>query len=486
MWIRCTFFLLLLMKVWAQQPIDVSIYQSEFENIAAQPNLLSGLMLELPKGADLHLHVSGAVRTEELIKIANRYHYCLNSHDEVLSDCQNGQPIHSRISSKSGRQQLMTSWSMYHFKPNQHEDGKKHFFDTFGKFRWVTRHHRADIVANILNQASEEHIQYLELMLSMVADRPYAQQHSVVFDNAVLKNSQHFENLYLAAYRKASSQGQKVWFSWIIEINREQPFKQFKNDATYAFAIAHRSPHVAAVNMVMPEYGHFSHHDYVQQMKCIQQLKKQYPDVKVVLHAGEIPDDFAKQDKMGHVSTALQFARPSRIGHGVSIVHEKNFESLMEDMKSHQTAVEINLTSNADILGVSGPQHPFGLYLHHEVPLVLSSDDPGVSRSTLSKEYRRAVIEQHLRLDTLIQMDRNSLTYSLLPGDSIWADPRTAQVVKACSDLNSKSCDRFVSMSPKAKQQRELEFRLEIFFKHHFNAGKKQDGFSKTELSLHR
>lgn len=455
--------------VCSQPPIDAHHFESEFNQLSQNPQILSKLMLQLPKGADLHLHVSGAIRTEALIEIAKKHHYCLGPHDEILSDCRFGQPIDTLLSTQGGQQQLLQSWSMYHFHPTPKEDGKSHFFETFGKFRNLTRNHRAEIVAKILNEAALQHIQYLELMLPMVSDRPIADTHSMAFQREVQKNVLYFENLYLAAYRNANLIGQKLTFSWIIEINREQPIEQFKSDARYAFTIAHQSPHVAAVNMVMPEYGHYSHEDYLHQMQWIQNLKQVFPDVPVVLHAGEIPEDFAKLDKVGHVASAIQIAHPFRIGHGVSIVHEKDYEALMEHMKQSGTAVEINLTSNADILGIVGKQHPLGEYLKHQVPVVISSDDPGVSRWTLSKEYVRAFQEQHLSLATLIQLNRNSLTYSLLPGPSMWQDAEYQKAVPECQDLNSKSCDSFVQASPRAKQQRELEYRLIEFFKTHFS-----------------
>jgi len=53
--------------------------------------------------------------------------------------------------------------------------------------------------------------------------------------------------------------------------------------------------------------------------------------------------------------------------------------------------VEINLTSNADILGISGKHHPFATYRSYGVPVALSTDDPGIERIDLTHEYVRAV-----------------------------------------------------------------------------------------------
>jgi adenosine deaminase len=473
MWRRLCIGFFCCLKVMAQQPIDVRQYESQIKQIADNPEALYALMKQIPKGADLHLHVSGAVKTEDLIQIANQNDYCIGTHLDIMArGCEPQHTIKAYLAKNHGFQKLLKAWSMQDFQPNAHEDGKSHFFNTFPKFRMLTKNHRSEIVAKILNEAAAQNIQYLELMVSMSGERPAIDVNDI-FHNAsaqyfIQHNVQYFENLYLAAYRQADRKGQGILFNWMIEISREQPIEQFKRDALYAFAITSQSSHVAAVNMVMPEYGEYSHQDYIAQMEWMHYLQSLYPNVPVVLHAGEIPEDFAKKDAFGHVSTAINIAQPLRIGHGVSIVHEKNYENLMEKMKNQGTAVEINLTSNADILGIVGKKHPLNTYLAHQVPVVLSSDDPGVSRNNLSHEYTRAFYEQNLSLQNLIDINRNGLTYSLLSGPSIWEDAQSLKTVAACRDLNSPQCDNFVKYSVKAMQQRELELRLHTFFDMYF------------------
>jgi adenosine deaminase len=76
--------------------------------------------------------------------------------------------------------------------------------------------------------------------------------------------------------------------------------------------------------------------------------------------------------------------------------------------------VEINLTSNDVILGVSGAQHPFDMYRHYSVPLALSTDDEGVSRIDLTHEYQRAVETYDVTYFELKVFSRNALEYSFL------------------------------------------------------------------------
>jgi len=77
--------------------------------------------------------------------------------------------------------------------------------------------------------------------------------------------------------------------------------------------------------------------------------------------------------------------------------------------------VEVCLTSNDVILGVSGAQHPLPIYLKFGVPVALATDDEGVSRSNMTKEYQRAVETYHLRYADIKKMARASIAYSFLP-----------------------------------------------------------------------
>jgi adenosine deaminase len=87
----------------------------------------------------------------------------------------------------------------------------------------------------------------------------------------------------------------------------------------------------------------------------------------------------------------VEDARSERIGHGVDVMYEDRPYELLKEMAAKHVLVEINLTSNDDILGISGKDHPFPLYQKFGVPVALSTDDEGVSRIDLTHEYVRAV-----------------------------------------------------------------------------------------------
>jgi adenosine deaminase len=84
------------------------------------------------------------------------------------------------------------------------------------------------------------------------------------------------------------------------------------------------------------------------------------------------------------VRQAVEVAGIDRIGHGVDVMYEQEPEKLLKDMAAKQVLVEINLTSNEDVLGVSGKSHPFPIYCKFGVPVALSTDDEGIERIDLT------------------------------------------------------------------------------------------------------
>src|SRR4029077_15427973 len=109
---------------------------------------------------------------------------------------------------------------------------------------------------------------------------------------------------------------------------------------------------------------------------------------------------------------------------GVSVMLEKDPIGLMKEMAARNVLVEINLTSNDQILGVSGDDPPLPVYMKYGVPVAISSDDEGVARSDMTHEYLRAVESYHLSYADLKRIARQSLEHSFLPGRSLWVETK--------------------------------------------------------------
>jgi adenosine deaminase len=170
---------------------------------------------------------------------------------------------------------------------------------------------------------------------------------------------------------------------------------------------------VVALNLVQAEDGRIARDDYERHMRIVAFLAKD--DVPVTLHAGELWLGLVPPtDLTFHIRQAVEIARARRIGHGVALAFEDDMQGLLAQMRDRPIAVEINLTSNDIILGVRGRDHPLPTYLAAGVPVVLSTDDAGVSRIDVTNEYFRAARDYGLSYRTLKAIARNALLRSFL------------------------------------------------------------------------
>ena len=87
---------------------------------------------------------------------------------------------------------------------------------------------------------------------------------------------------------------------------------------------------------------------------------------------------------------------------------------MLQELARRKILVEICLTSNDEILGVRGEQHPFPVYMRYRVPVALATDDQGVARSDMTHEYLRAAETYNLSYSDLKRMARQSLEHSFL------------------------------------------------------------------------
>jgi adenosine deaminase/adenosine deaminase CECR1 len=155
--------------------------------------------------------------------------------------------------------------------------------------------------------------------------------------------------------------------------------------------------------------------DYTLHMKMFRFLKRQYPNVKVALHAGELAlGDVAPEGLKFHIDQAVNLAGAERIGHGIDLAHEANVFAIMRKMREAGIAVEINLTSNDFINGVRGDNHPVTLYRKHGVPFVISTDDAGVTRHDLSNEYMLFASRYKPDYAEVKTLSYNSVRYAFL------------------------------------------------------------------------
>jgi adenosine deaminase len=200
-------------------------------------------------------------------------------------------------------------------------------------------------------------------------------------------------------------------------------------------------------------------------MQMVDYAKHLYPNVHITLHAGELASGLVPpEDLRYHIRQAIEIGHAERIGHGVSIMYENDPIGLLNLMRQRHIAVEINLTSNDVILGVKGKDHPFPIYRKYGVPVAISTDDEGVSRTHLTQEYQRATLTYGLSYADLKEIVRNSLEYAFIPGASFWSSADYRAPVAVCAaGVETKRCEEFLAGSEKARLQVDLEKRFEQF-----------------------
>lgn len=436
----------------------------------------------MPKGGELHYHLAGGAYPETMLGLAAKGNYCIKAKTYRVSNDPSCGDIKAAIAAENPDlyNQIIRAWSMKDFIPGQ-ETGHDHFFATFFKFIPLVFDFRSPLLAEIMQRASEQKELYLEILLSP------DNGHSITFapliktlptfddkKRTLLANSEfqkNIENTVAQSHeiiKKAKEllqcdslpkqPGCEITVKFQYDVLREQPLNQVFAQALNAFAAASRSTDLIGVNLVQAEDGPVSLRDYHQQMLIFDYLHKVYPRVRISLHAGELaPQDVKPADLRFHIHDAIFTGQAERIGHGVDVAYENNAEELLYYMAKKPIPVEINLTSNRVILSFFGKRHPLNYYLSHQVPVILSTDDEGVLRTDLTREYARAVSEHGLDYAALKTISRHSLTYSFLPGTSLWSAGKDHKLVLACENLDSLACKQFTNQSLKAQLQWQLE-----------------------------
>ncbi|HEX8391979.1 MAG TPA: hypothetical protein VF665_06460 [Longimicrobium sp.] len=461
--------------------------------VRGQPDALEVFIREMPKGADLHSHLSGAVYAESYLRWAAEDGLCVNTRQHVIltRPCTPSDTLRlaSTIPDTSALYaELVDAMSMRNWDSTT-VSGHDQFFATFGRFNAMDRR-VGDQLAEAASRAARGRLLYMELM--MTPDRraartlgdsagwnpDFARMRDTLLAlglrdvgrraSARLDSIAARRDTVLGCGGPREDAGCRVTVRWLYQVSRANPPQQVFAQILLGFLMAQSDPDVVGLNLVQPEDNPVAMRDYSLQMRMIQFLRPQFPTVRVTLHAGELVRGLVPDEGLRfHIREAVRVARAERIGHGVDILQEDSAQDLMREMAARRVMVEINLTSNDVILGVRGDAHPLHAYMRAGVPVALSTDDEGVARSEMSLEYLKAVRDQNLGYPALKQMARTSLQYAFVAGDPLWRDldrlAPAAPCAAAAGGLEGARCDAFVARSPRARLQRDLERRFAAF-----------------------
>lgn len=472
-----------------------------FEAARRDPAALEQLARRFPKGADLHNHLSGSVYAESYLAWAREDGLMLDDTLTLVAPAACATRACTALPAPSGDPRLaavLRAWSMQDFQPGA-ETGHDHFFTAFRKFALVSHDDRRKpaMIAEVIRRAADDHVLYLELMdtaarpaidalaraalpfaasdLTGLAQRLRADPRWTPLieesRRTVASNDQRARQL-LGCDAPSPPPACRVTVRYLHQVSRTgEPTRVFA-ELLAAFEIAAGEPRVVGLNLVAPEDHPVARRDYDLHMAMIAVLARELrggSPLRIALHAGELSAELVPAaDLASHIRSAVEVAHAERIGHGVDVLAERDAPALLAELRARGVTVEICLTSNAYILGVAGAAHPLAAYVAAGVPVTLATDDPGISRSSLSGEVVRAVTAQGASYPLLKAMARNGVTAAFVPGASLWQPGAPGQVVPACATSRagvapSVACEAFLATSERARLQWELERQLAAF-----------------------
>ena len=397
-----------------------------FDDIKANGSAedLYRVLYYMPKGGDLHNHLSGAVFSEwwydlalaeksrgyvyyTKVRIENCRNYGGNEYGldpyylmfrnimaiqyETLSDCEKSE--YKLLSELNDHEK--SAW-MDSIRLDKPYEGREEFFGTHWQRLgalltnpWL----QAEILYRNMQSFGAEGVTYIEFQVAggggINADGTPV---SPDVEAAILR-----ERL---AQKDAIETGVTVRLQ--LAILRFLPNAEDHLRFVYKF-VHDNSDLYVAVNMVGREdNGKRNPRRFLSTMR---DLRRQYSGVKLSIHAGEVDEPNA------HVRETLLLGA-DRIGHGLNLITD---DDTMRLMRHGHYLVEINLISNLK-LGYFDDfaQHPFPEYLRTGIPVALSTDDRGMWDSTMTDEFFVAVTEFDLSWDEIKLLSRNSLAHAFL------------------------------------------------------------------------
>ena len=408
-------------------PADMNNWFRNFKQTAT-PAELYRFLHAMPKGGDLHHHLTGAAFSEwwwELATDTKRnggYEYFTRTRLTLcdgfdanafspaspyllfktiqastfasLSECEKKGYTPLAALTASQKEAFLDSLRL-----DKEGEGRDEFFQThWQRLNDLTRNPVLISELLLLNMEAyaRENVQYLETQAGVHGmlkpdGTGYSAEEALAIMQAALSSE------------RAVKTGVTVKFQYALL--RFLPDAEDTLKSLYAFVDAHRDIY-RGINLVGREDNDKGYP--LRFLSTFRSLRQQYPAIPLSIHAGEV------DEPNRHVRDTLLLGA-DRIGHGLNTITDPDTLLLM---RHGPHLIEINLISNRlldyteDYAG-----HPFPEYLRTNIPVALTTDDRGMWDSTLTDEYYVAVKEFNLSWQELTGLARQSLQHSFLAED---------------------------------------------------------------------
>lgn len=459
---------------------------------AMSPAELTAFLHAFPKGGELHNHLGGGTPAETLIGWAVEDGLCVDMAELAIRAGCSGQgfePAARVVADEARRSALIDSLTVRH-RGFRDRSGHDQFFSAFAR-RTMLPKRAGDALAETLDGLARQNTYYAELMVTpqAVASRalgakvgwrgdPAATRAALAeagIDQlvpAVKAETDAMEARAREVMRCGTPEahgGCQVTVRYLFQAIRQGPPEQTMAQLQLGVSTVLADARWVGLQLVAPEDSYDATRYYRLHMQIVDLLTDHGGKVPVALHAGEVTLDLVTpQDASHRVRDALEIAGARRIGHGTDLAGETGADALAAEMAARGILVEVNLLSNQAILGIDPRDHPYAWMRRKRVPVSLSTDDAGITRSELSGDYAAAV-ENGATYDDLKTAARNAIAFSFLAGEGIWADPDTyRRPVKACAgqigaETPRGACADLVARSDKAREQWRHERLLKVF-----------------------
>lgn len=377
----------------------------------------------MPKGGDLHNHLSGAGFPEwwyELaleqkkrgftyytkVKINNCRSYAdqhlgtspyflmfvniQNSKYDKLSDCEKSEYIALADLDETQK----TGW-MNSLRLNGMHEGRNEFFEThWQRLNDLFLNHeiQAEILVRNMQAFGKEGLSYLEIDMTPVGMNP---------DGSFL-TPEFVLSYYKERLLQKDALETDVTVRFHYALLRFTPDAEKNLEDMYKFVDSHRDMYVA-IDMVGREDNDKGHP--LRFLPTLRKLRSQYPGIQLSIHAGEV------DEPNPHIRNTLLLGA-NRIGHGINLLSDPDTFLLM---RHGPYLVEINLISNLLLEYVSDySSHILPELLRTNVPVALSTDDRGMFDSNITDEFFVAVKEFNLSWSEIKMLSKNSLSYGFM------------------------------------------------------------------------
>ncbi len=419
---------------------------------------LTAFFSAMPKGGDLHHHFSGSVYAETYISYVVQQDFAINESTlEVREKAPANDKNWVRFSNLKERglltafkQKLIQKWSVKDYNGISNPSDKQ-FFETFPAFNIANDGPgRLDTgLLELKRRAKSENVSYIETMLTTIhcsnikgLDTTFNSQLGAAQANRdESKTNEILDKLYRQIEDRNAKACATAFNNDVVKkmhyglgiddstftmryqnfvVRVIPPTDVFKN-LIVAFESANTCSLIVGVNIVAPEDNEISMRDYWLHMQMYKYLHNKYPAVKYAMHAGELALGMVKPEELTwHINAAVRTAGASRIGHGVDLPYESKSQDLLKYMAGSGIPIEINLGSNEFILKVKNDEHPIELYRNAGVPIVICTDDAGVLRTNLTRQYvLLARRYQDIPYKEIKQFVFNSIDYSFIKEEGV-------------------------------------------------------------------